>query len=146
MAVDATMPSTGRLGDDNQCELQQHQQDGLDTTTGIADNFQTFLTLLTTQLQNQNPLDPLDTNQFTQQLVQFAGVEQQLKQNEQLKALIAHRKEQRSRPRRWSMSATRSRSTAASQQFNGSATWNLQGARRHHRQGHDHQRHRRNRL
>jgi flagellar basal-body rod modification protein FlgD len=58
------------------------------TTTGIADNFQTFLTLLTTQLQNQNPLDPLDTNQFTQQLVQFAGVEQQLKSNDQLKSLV----------------------------------------------------------
>ena len=57
-------------------------------TPGIADNFQTFLTLLTTQLQNQNPLDPLDTNQFTQQLVQFAGVEQQLKSNDQLKSLI----------------------------------------------------------
>ena len=39
----------------------------------IAGNFDTFLKLLTTQLQNQNPLDPLDTNQFTQQLVQFAG-------------------------------------------------------------------------
>jgi flagellar basal-body rod modification protein FlgD len=38
----------------------------------IAGNFDTFLTLLTTQLKNQNPLDPLDTNQFTQQLVQFA--------------------------------------------------------------------------
>ena len=59
-------------------------------TAGIADNFQTFLTLLTTQLQNQNPLDPLDTNQFTQQLVQFAGVEQQLRQNDQLKTLIGH--------------------------------------------------------
>ena len=57
-------------------------------TAGIADNFQTFLTLLTTQLQNQNPLDPLDTNQFTAQLVQFAGVEQQLKSNDQLKSLI----------------------------------------------------------
>jgi flagellar basal-body rod modification protein FlgD len=57
-------------------------------TSGIADNFQTFLTLLTTQLQHQNPLDPLDTNQFTAQLVQFAGVEQQLKQNDQLKSLI----------------------------------------------------------
>src|SRR3954462_10677551 len=56
---------------------------------GIADNFQTFLTILTTQLQNQNPLDPLDTNQFTQQLVQFAGVEQQLKTNDQLTKLIA---------------------------------------------------------
>ncbi|MGP9810577.1 flagellar hook assembly protein FlgD [Rhodopseudomonas sp. NSM] len=58
------------------------------STTGIADNFQTFLTLLTTQLQNQNPLEPLDTNQFTQQLVQFAGVEQQLKTNESLSSLL----------------------------------------------------------
>ena len=54
----------------------------------IAGNFVSFLQLLTTQLQNQNPLDPLDTNQFTQQLVQFAGVEQQLKSNDQLKSLI----------------------------------------------------------
>ena len=58
----------------------------LTSTTGstLAGNFQTFLTLLTTQLQNQNPLSPLDTNQFTQQLVQFASVEQQLKTNDQL--------------------------------------------------------------
>ena len=62
----------------------------LSSTAGntIAGNFQTFLTLLTTQLQNQNPLSPLDTNQFTQQLVQFAGVEQQLKTNDQLTALV----------------------------------------------------------
>src|SRR5712675_7899 len=61
---------------------------GIDKNT-LAGNFQTFLTLLTTQLKNQNPLDPLDTNQFTQQLVQFAQVEQQLKQNEQLGTLIS---------------------------------------------------------
>jgi len=62
----------------------------LSSNTGatLAGNFQTFLTLLTTQLQNQNPLDPLDTNQFTQQLVQFAGVEQQLKTNDQLQSLL----------------------------------------------------------
>jgi flagellar basal-body rod modification protein FlgD len=62
----------------------------LSSTTGstLAGNFQTFLTLLTTQLQNQNPLDPLDTNQFTQQLVQFAGVEQQLKTNTELSTLV----------------------------------------------------------
>jgi flagellar basal-body rod modification protein FlgD len=59
------------------------------TNTTLAGNFQTFLTLLTTQLQNQNPLDPLDTNQFTQQLVQFAGVEQQLKTNDQLTTLVS---------------------------------------------------------
>jgi flagellar basal-body rod modification protein FlgD len=55
----------------------------------IANNFQQFLQLLTTQLQNQNPLDPLDTNQFTQQLVQFAQVEQQINMNTSLTQLIA---------------------------------------------------------
>ena len=54
----------------------------------IAQNFDTFLSILTTQLKNQNPLDPLDTNQFTQQLVQFTGVEQQLKTNEFLETLM----------------------------------------------------------
>jgi flagellar basal-body rod modification protein FlgD len=61
---------------------------GSSTGATLAGNFQTFLTLLTTQLQNQNPLDPLDTNQFTQQLVQFAGVEQQLKTNDSLAQLV----------------------------------------------------------
>ncbi|GAC1331652.1 MAG: flagellar hook capping FlgD N-terminal domain-containing protein [Bradyrhizobium sp.] len=63
----------------------------MSSTTGgtLAGNFQTFLTLLTTQLQNQDPLSPLDTNQFTQQLVQFASVEQQLKTNSQLTTLVS---------------------------------------------------------
>ncbi len=50
----------------------------------IAQNFDAFLTLLTSQLRNQSPLDPLDANQFTQQLVQFSSVEQQLKTNDYL--------------------------------------------------------------
>ncbi len=60
----------------------------VDSRAGIADNFDTFLNILTTQLKNQNPLDPMDTNQFTQQLVQFTGVEQQLKTNTFLEALM----------------------------------------------------------
>src|SRR5215213_9171365 len=62
---------------------------GPSSNPGIANNFTAFLRLLTTQLQNQNPLEPLDTNQFTQQLVQFASVEQQIKSNETLNALLA---------------------------------------------------------
>jgi flagellar basal-body rod modification protein FlgD len=58
----------------------------------IAGNFQSFLTLLTTQLQNQNPLSPLDTNQFTQQLVEFAGVQQQLNTNDSLATLVSLQK------------------------------------------------------
>jgi flagellar basal-body rod modification protein FlgD len=84
MAVDATMASAVTAAN---TATSSTSSSTLSNTT-IANNFQTFLTLLTTQLQNQNPLDPLDTNQFTQQLVQFAGVEQQLRQNDQLATLI----------------------------------------------------------
>jgi flagellar basal-body rod modification protein FlgD len=55
--------------------------------TSLANNFETFLTLLTAQLQNQDPLSPMDTEEFTQQLVQFTGVEQQLRTNELLTSL-----------------------------------------------------------
>jgi len=55
----------------------------------LAGNFDTFLQLLTTQLQNQDPLDPLDTNQFTQQLVEFASVEQQVNTNTNLQTLVS---------------------------------------------------------
>ena len=58
----------------------------------IAQNFDAFLLLLTTQLKNQNPLEPLDSNQFTQQLVQFSSVEQQVKTNDSLTAILAGQK------------------------------------------------------
>ena len=57
--------------------------------TQIAGNFQSFLQLLTTQLENQDPLSPLDTNQFTQQLVEFAGVQQQINTNDSLSTLVS---------------------------------------------------------
>ncbi len=58
------------------------------TGSKLAEDFDSFLTLLTTQLQNQDPLSPLDTNQFTQQLVSFAGVEQQINSNQKLDSLV----------------------------------------------------------
>jgi flagellar basal-body rod modification protein FlgD len=59
------------------------------STQQIAGNFDTFLQLLTTQLQNQDPLDPMDTSQFTEQLVEFASVEQQINENTNLQTLIS---------------------------------------------------------
>jgi len=56
----------------------------------LAESFDTFLALLTTQLKNQDPLSPLDSNQFTQQIVQMTGVEQQLLTNDLLKKLVAN--------------------------------------------------------
>src|SRR6266702_4488782 len=123
MSVDATMPTTvvsapGTTSADKTTTAST-------ATTGIADNFQTFLTLLTTQLQNQNPLDPLDTNQFTQQLVEFASVEQQLKTNDQLTALVALQQTTQATQALGFVGKTavvNGNSTALS---NGSATWQL---------------------
>lgn len=55
----------------------------------ISGDFDTFLTLLTTQLQNQDPLDPMDNNEMTNQLVSFANVEQQIAQNSNLEQMIS---------------------------------------------------------
>ena len=64
------------------------------TASGVAQtqlntDFDQFLRLLTTQLQNQDPLSPMDTNEFTSQLVQFSQVEQQIKTNSNLENLLA---------------------------------------------------------
>ena len=57
--------------------------------SSLATNFQTFLTLLTTQLQNQDPTSPMDSNTFTQQLVEYSQVEQQIDTNDKLDSLIS---------------------------------------------------------
>lgn len=60
-----------------------------DALGNLSDTYDNFLTLLTKQLQNQDPLSPMDTAQFTQQLVSFASVEQQIQSNKRLEQLIS---------------------------------------------------------
>ena len=55
----------------------------------LSGNFDTFLKLLTTQLQYQDPLEPMDSAQFTQQLVQYSQVEQQIDTNSKLESLLS---------------------------------------------------------
>jgi len=62
---------------------------GSSAGASLAETFDTFLTLLTTQLQYQDPLNPMDTNEFTSQLVEFTGVEQAISTNKKLDSLIA---------------------------------------------------------
>jgi flagellar basal-body rod modification protein FlgD len=63
--------------------------DKLNSSRGrLADSEETFLRLLTTQLKNQDPLSPLDSNEFTAQIVQMTGVEQQLMTNDLLAMLV----------------------------------------------------------
>ncbi|MBO1324754.1 flagellar biosynthesis protein FlgD [Acetobacter sp. TBRC 12305] len=57
--------------------------------SSLADNYTTFLTLLTTQLKNQDPSSPMSTDTFTSELAQFAGVEQQVQTNTNLATLIS---------------------------------------------------------
>jgi flagellar basal-body rod modification protein FlgD len=64
-------------------------QDALSSgQTNLSSSYETFLALLTAQLKNQDPLAPLDTNSFTQQLVQMTGVQQQLLSNQLLQQLV----------------------------------------------------------
>lgn len=55
----------------------------------LSANYELFLSLQTTQIQNQDPLDPMDSSQYTEQLVQYSSVEQAIKQNENLEKIIA---------------------------------------------------------
>lgn len=59
------------------------------STVQLAEDFGDFLSLLTVQLQNQDPLSPMDTTEFTNQLVAFTGVEQQINTNQKLDDLVA---------------------------------------------------------
>lgn len=63
-------------------------QVGNTALTSLSSNFGDFLNMLMTQLQNQDPTSPMDTNQFTSELVQFSGVEQQINTNSSLSQLI----------------------------------------------------------
>ena len=63
-------------------------QTGQNALAALSSNFSDFLGMLMTQLQNQDPTSPLDTNQFTSELVQFSGVEQQINTNASLTQLI----------------------------------------------------------
>lgn len=58
------------------------------SSVSLNQNFDTFLTLLTTQLKNQDPLNPMDSNEFTNQLVNFSGVEQQIRTNQTLDNIL----------------------------------------------------------
>jgi flagellar basal-body rod modification protein FlgD len=66
---------------------------GASTTNGatkqLSETFDNFLLLLTKQLQHQDPLAPMDTNEFTSQLVQYTEVEQSISTNKKLEDLLA---------------------------------------------------------
>jgi flagellar basal-body rod modification protein FlgD len=120
----ATVSGTG-----SSASTATSQSKTVSDSKSIANNFDQFLLLLTTQLKNQNPLDPMDTNQFTSQLVQFASVEQLIKSNTTLGDLLSATKAANASAAANFVGMTVTADGAAAP-FNGtSGTWNLNAPR-----------------
>ncbi len=75
MQVQPTAATTGTTGTQGPDQAPQ---------TKSEQDFQTFLKLLTAQMRNQDPLEPLDATQFVAQLASFSSVEQQIETNAKL--------------------------------------------------------------
>jgi flagellar basal-body rod modification protein FlgD len=95
-----------------------------DSMAQLSGNFDTFLTLLTTQLKNQDPTSPMDSNQFTQQLVQFSQVEQQINTNTNLNTLITQGQTQASSMATTYLGKTVTVNNGQASLTSGTATWN----------------------
>jgi len=94
-----------------------------DASKQLSSNFDTFLQLLTTQLQNQDPLQPMDSNQFTQQLVEFSQVEQQINSNQNLENLISLTKSQATTAAVSYLGKTLTMTDGSAALVNGQAQW-----------------------
>ena len=95
------------------------------SAASVAQNYTTFLKMLTTQLQNQDPLNPVDTNQFTQELVQFSQVEQQLQTNSQLGTLISVEQTNQATAALSFVGKTVTFNSTTAQMTNSQANWSL---------------------
>jgi flagellar basal-body rod modification protein FlgD len=83
-----TSAATQTLGTSGTSAAQQAAQSTAQSQQQLATNMNTFLELLTAQLQHQDPLNPMDTSQFTNQLVLFAQVQQQIDINQNLETMM----------------------------------------------------------
>jgi flagellar basal-body rod modification protein FlgD len=58
------------------------------SSNALSSDFETFLKMLTTQLENQDPLNPVESSEFAMQLATFSGVEQQIRTNDLLADMV----------------------------------------------------------
>ena len=96
--------------------------------SALSGNYQMFLQLLVTQMQNQSPLDPMDSSQFTQQLVQYSSVEQQIKANQSLTDLKTMFAVQSALAFVGYVGKTVTVDSSTTQLKEGTATWNFNGS------------------
>ena len=81
MEIGSTTPPTGTAA-------KKSAADDTGAATAASGDFQTFLTLLTTQMRNQDPLKPMDSTEFVSQLASFSSVEQQVRANDRLQGIL----------------------------------------------------------
>jgi len=81
MEITPTTTSTSTSAAASRTETQE-------SPNAMAGDFQTFLTLLTTQMRNQDPLKPMESTEFVAQLASFSGVEQQIRANDRLESIL----------------------------------------------------------
>lgn len=113
-AISAQTASTSSAASSDQGELVQ--------------NYDQFLQILTAQLRNQSPLEPMDANSFTEQLVQFSSVEQAIKTNDSLASLIALSASNEATSLVGYLGKSITAAGAATTLQDGQATWNLDAA------------------
>lgn len=113
----------------NTSAAQASEASAARSNAALADDFDTFLQLLTTQLQNQDPLEPLNTNEFTSQLVQFSSVEQQIQTNDYLESLITSTEAQAVNAVMNYLGATVTAEGVTNNLVNGSAEWTIRADR-----------------
>jgi flagellar basal-body rod modification protein FlgD len=87
-AAQQAASSTSSTSSSSSSSATTAAQTNQNALTALSGNFNDFLNMLMTQLQNQDPTSPMDTNQFTSELVEFSGVEQQINTNASLTQLI----------------------------------------------------------
>ncbi len=89
MSTSALQSATSTLGSAGSSATQQAASQTAQSQKQLAENMNSFLLLLTAQLQHQDPLNPMDTSQFTNQLVLFAQVQQQININQNLETMMS---------------------------------------------------------
>ena len=83
-------PNPPLLAELARIETEEQEEETQTAARSAAADFDSFLNLLTAQLRNQDPLQPIDSTQFVAQLASFSTVEQLIGTNERLDALAAY--------------------------------------------------------
>ena len=87
METTPTTTATPTTTTNNTSSKSKTSEETKETAPAITSDFQTFLTMLTTQMENQDPLNPIESTDFAVQLATFSGVEQQVRTNDLLAAI-----------------------------------------------------------